>query len=475
MNPSARRQRLFELLGDGIAILPAAKETTRNSDTEYEFRQDSDFYYLTGFEEPGAIAVFNPSESAERYVLFVRPRDKEQETWVGRRAGVEGAVEQFGADMAYPLSEFEERLRGYLIGRPMLYCRTDTAERILGPLGAARTFHLKDGRPVPVGIGELASLLAEMRLRKDSTEIDLLRRAAAITGAGHLEAMKFAKPGVGEDRVQAVMEYVFRAGGSSRNAYPSIVASGPNACILHYVENDRQMQDGDLLLIDAAAEYGYMGADVTRTFPVNGKFTAPQAAVYEVVLAAQRAAFDEVLVGATYERMHLAARKVITEGLVELGLLPKGTDQSIAMHHYREFFMHGTGHWLGMDVHDVGAYKNAAGSRVLESGMVFTVEPGIYIDPEREVGKFALLEYDLDDWMERRYRLGTEAARKVEAEERDEAGYVEHAIPTEFRGIGVRIEDDLLVTSDGYEILTADVPTALGDVEEVCSLQSALG
>ncbi|HDK46242.1 MAG TPA: M24 family metallopeptidase, partial [Actinobacteria bacterium] len=434
MNPSTRRRHLFDLLGDGIAVLPAAKETTRNLDTEYAFRQDSDFYYLTGFEEPDAIAVFNPSHSTEKYVLFVRPRDKEQETWVGRRAGVEGAVERFGADTAYPLSEFQERLRGYLIGRPTLHCRTDVVEGILEPLSAARTFHLRDGRPVPFEIGDLAPLLAEMRLRKDATEIDLLRKAAAVTGAGHLEAMKFAKPGVGEDRVQAVMEYLFRAGGSSRNAYPSIVASGPNACILHYTDNDRRMQDGDLLLIDAAAECGYVGADVTRTFPVNGKFTAPQAAVYEVVLGAQRAAFDEVIVGATYERMHLAARKVITEGLFELGLLPKGTDQSIAMHHYREFFMHGTGHWLGMDVHDVGAYKDAAGSRVLEPGMVFTVEPGIYIDPEQEIAKFALLEYDLDDWMERRYRLGTEAARKVEAEERDKAGYVEHAIPVEFRG-----------------------------------------
>ncbi|NOY55084.1 MAG: aminopeptidase P family protein, partial [Actinobacteria bacterium] len=436
--------------------------------------QDSDFYYLTGFEEPDAIAVFNPSHSSERYVLFVRPRDKEQETWVGRRAGVEGAVERFGADTAYPLTEFQERLRGYLIGRPMLHCRADTVERLLEPLSAARTFHLRDGRPVPFEIGDLASLLAEMRLRKDPTEIDLLRKAAAVTGAGHLEAMKFTKPGVGEDRVQAVMEYVFRAGGSPRNAYPSIVASGPNACILHYTENGRQMQGGDLLLIDAGAEYGYLGADVTRTFPVNGKFTAPQAAVYEVVLGAQKAAFDEVIVGATYERMHMAARKVITEGLFEMGLLPKGTEQSIAMHHYREFFMHGTGHWLGMDVHDVGAYKDAAGSRVLEPGMVFTVEPGIYVDPERATVKFALLEYDLDDWMERRYRLGAEAARKIETEERDKAGYAEHAIPEEFRGIGVRIEDDLLVTSSGYEILTADVPSTLEDVEEACALRSTL-
>jgi len=474
MTESTRRKRLFDLLGDGIAIVPASKETTRNRDTDYEFRQDSDFHYLTGFDEPDTIAVFNPSHPVDRYVLFVRPRDKEQETWVGRRAGVEGAVRSFGADAAYPLSEFEERLRAYLIGRPVLYCRADTIERLLGPLSAARAFHDRDGRAAPFVVNDLTPVLAEMRLRKDPTEIDLLRRAADATGAGHLEAMRFARPGVGEDRVQAAMEYKFRAGGSPRNAYPSIVASGPNACILHYTDNDRLMQDGELLLIDAAAEYGYLGADVTRTFPVNGKFTAPQAAVYEIVLAAQRAAFGEVAVGAAYERMHIAARRVITEGLCELGLLPKGAEQSIAMHHYREFFMHGTGHWLGMDVHDVGAYKNAAGSRALEPGMVFTVEPGIYIDPEQETARFSLLEYEIDELMERRYRLGTEAARKIEVEERDKAGYVEHAIPEAFRGIGVRIEDDLLVMSGGYEILTADIPTALADVEAACAGRSSL-
>ncbi len=451
-----------------MAVLLAGKEVPRNRDTDYAFRQDSDFYYLTAFEEPESIAVFNPSHPVEKYVLFVRPRDRETETWVGRRAGVEGAVDRYGADAAYPLDRFDEKLREYLLGRPRLYCRADAIDRIRGPLGAAQAFHERDGRPVPFELHDLVPLLAGMRLRKDEAEVDLLRTAADITRSGHLEAMHVAVPGVGEASVQAAMEYAFRREGSQRNAYPSIVASGPNACILHYTENDREMRDGDLLLIDAAAEYRYMAADVTRTFPVNGRFSAAQAAVYEVVHAAQKAAFGEVEAGAKYEQMHITARKVITEGLVEMGLLPMGMEESLAMHHYREFFMHGTGHWLGMDVHDVGAYKDHKGSRTLEPGMVFTVEPGIYIDPDQEVVRLPLLEYDIDEWMERRYRLGTESARKLESEDREAAGYVEHPIPEALRGIGVRIEDDLLVTTGGYENLTASIPTALDEVEAAC-------
>jgi len=272
-----------------------------------------------------------------------------------------------------------------------------------------------------------------------------------------------------EYQVQAAVEFVFRSQGSPRDAYPSIMASGPNACILHYVENQRRMQDGDLLLIDAGCEYGYHAADITRTFPVNGRFTGPQRAIYEVVLHAQLAAIAASKPGAKYEIVHEAARRVLTEGLVELKLLPRNVADSLAMHHYREFYMHGTGHWLGMDVHDVGDYRVQRRSRALEPGMVFTVEPGIYIDPERESVTFHLREYSEEEMWERRLRLGMVAARKLEDDEKAKAQAVTHVIPKEFRGIGVRIEDDILVTGGGIENLTAGTPKTVEEVERTCA------
>jgi Xaa-Pro aminopeptidase len=464
---ATRRQQLFELLGDGIAVVKAGSEATRNRDTEYEFRQDSDFYYLTGFEEPDSIAVLNPAHPTERFVLFVRPKDKEQETWVGRRAGVEGAIVDFGADAAYPLSSFDAKLREYLLGAPTLFCVSGIVATLIDGVAKSRAFSDRTGRVAPAVIADLEPLVAELRLRKQEPEIALLRRASEISIAGHLAAMKEARDGLRENQIQAIMEYTFRAEGSVRNGYPSIVASGPNACILHYNENTRVMKDGDLLLIDAAAEYGYYSADVTRTFPVSGAFSPEQAAVYEVVLDAQNAAFSRIEPRVPFEIMHDAAREVITAGLKDLGLLPDGYPAT--MHHYREYFMHSTGHWLGMDVHDVGAYKTASGSRSLEPGMVFTVEPGIYVDPERHVLKLPLLEYDLDEWSERRYQLGAEAAKDLEHKEREAAGFVEHRVPDRFSGIGVRIEDDVVVTSKGFENLTAQLPRKLDEVEAACS------
>jgi Xaa-Pro aminopeptidase len=274
--------------------------------------------------------------------------------------------------------------------------------------------------------------------------------------------------------VQAAMEFVFREGGSPRNGYPSIVASGPNACILHYTENRRQMLDGDLLLIDAAAEYGYHSSDITRTFPVSGRFTAPQRAIYEIVLRSQLAAIAAAKPGARYEAMHEAARRVLVDGLVDLKLLPRGVDDSLAMHLYREFYMHGTGHWLGMDVHDVGDYKIHGESRVLEPGMVFTVEPGLYFDPEREEVTFHLREYSEQEMWERRDRLGVAAAKKLEDEEKAKAPTVKHPVPAEFRGIGVRIEDDLLITPEGYDVLTKGTPKSLEEVERACAEEPRL-
>jgi Xaa-Pro aminopeptidase len=281
--------------------------------------------------------------------------------------------------------------------------------------------------------------------------------------------MRYATPGVHEYEVEAELAHEFLREGAQSVAYSSIVASGPNACVLHYRDNNRRTSDGDLLLIDAGCEYGYHASDITRTFPVNGRFTGPQRAVYEVVLKAQLASIEAGRPGVPYEAIHDASRRVIAEGLVELGLLPRNVADSLAMHHYREFFMHGTGHWLGMDVHDVGDYRLQRHSRALEPGMVFTVEPGIYIDPERESVTFHLREYSEEEMWERRLRLGMAAAKKLEDDEKAKAKTVTHAIPKEFRGIGVRIEDDILVTGGGTENLTAGTPKSIEEVERTCA------
>jgi Xaa-Pro aminopeptidase len=466
-----RRQRFAEAVGDGLAIIPAAREVSRNSDVHYEFRQDSDFFFLTGFDEPDAVAVFNPSHAKERYVLFVRPRDREMEIWNGRRAGVEGAVATYGADAAYPLEQLDQKLREYAVDRPALFYRLGNPAfdaRITRLLGELRAMQRR-GHGAPARVEDPSPILHEMRLRRSAAELARHRRACEISRDGHIEAMRYTRPGMYEYQVQAAMEFVFREGGSPRNGYPSIVASGPNACILHYGENSRRMLDGDLLLIDAAAEYGYHSSDITRTFPVNGRFTAPQRAIYEVVLAAQLAAIAVAKPGARYEAMHEAARRVLVDGLADLTLLPRGVEDSLAMHLYREFYMHGTGHWLGMDVHDVGDYKVRGESRVLEPGMVFTVEPGLYFDPDREEVTFHLREYSEQEMWERRDRLGVAAAKKLEDEEKAKAPTVKHRVPPEFRGIGVRIEDDVLITPDGHDVLTKGTPKTIEEVERACA------
>jgi Xaa-Pro aminopeptidase len=471
-----RRLRFAEAIGDGLAVIPGGQEVLRNADTGYEFRQNSDFYVLTGFDEPDAVAVFNPAHAKERFVLFVRPRDREMEVWTGRRAGVEGAIADHGADSAYTIDELDQRLRQWALDRPVLYYRLGNPAhdaritRLITELRSART----RGHTPPVRLEDPGPIVHEMRLRRLPGELELQRRACAISREAHIEAMRFAAPGLHEYEVQAVLEFVFRAGGSPRNAYPSIVASGPNACVLHYVENRRRMEDGDLLLIDAGCEYGYQAADITRTFPVSGRFTPAQRRVYEIVLRAQLAAIAAARPGARYEAMHEAARHVLTEGLIDLGLLPRGLRDSLAMHHYREFFMHGTGHWLGMDVHDVGDYRVRGESRALEPGMVFTVEPGLYIDPDRETVTFHLREYSELELWDRRLRLGTAAARRLEEEEKARAPRVEHPVPAEYRGIGVRIEDDVVITAGGREILTAGTPKTVEEIEAACGEPSRL-
>ncbi|MEX0698580.1 MAG: M24B family metallopeptidase, partial [Acidimicrobiia bacterium] len=310
-------------------------------------------------------------------------------------------------------------------------------------------------------------IFSDLRLRKRPEEIDSLRVACELSAEGHREAMRYTRPGLYEYQVQAAMEYVWREGGSRRNGYPSIVASGANACILHYVENDRVIDEGDLVLIDAACEVDYFSSDITRTYPASGSFSPAQRAVYEVVLAAQHTAIAACRPGSTMRDIHETSKRTLTEGLTELGLLPRAVEDSLSMHHYREFFMHGSGHWLGMDVHDAGSYRVEGKPRPLEAAMAFTVEPGLYID-NREEFEVPLLEYDLDTWTERTLIDGAAAKKELE-ELKKEAPKVRHSIPAEFRGIGVRIEDDILITADGHDNLSMRVPRDIEAVESLCA------
>ncbi|GIU93224.1 MAG: Xaa-Pro aminopeptidase [Acidimicrobiia bacterium] len=472
------RARLAAQLGsEGIALVPAGSETVRNHDVHHEFRQDSDFFYLTGFEEPDAVAVLVPGHPDGDFHLFVRPRDPEAETWTGVRAGVEGAMSRYGADAAYPIDRLDQVLSRLMVGREVLYYRIGDPRhdrRVASLIEKARSYRDRMGKPAPAAVRDLHDLLGRMRLRKSGSEIESLRAACELSAEGHREAMRFCRPGLYEYQVQAAMEYVWREGGSRRNGYPSIVASGPNTVILHYTDNDRQIEDGDLVLIDAGCEIDYYTADITRTFPASGKFTPPQRAVYEAVLEAQREAIRVARPGVGIREVHDRAVEVLCGAMVELGLLPLGVEESLAMHHYRAFFMHGTSHWLGVDVHDAGPYRVDGRPTCLEPGMVFTVEPGIYVPADRTEVEFRLLEYDLDAWLERRLLEGLEAAKAKEREELERAEKLVHTIPEELVGVGIRIEDDVLVTESGVEILTRTVPVEPDRVEALCGEASWL-
>jgi Xaa-Pro aminopeptidase len=473
-----RRRRLADEIGEGgIAIIPAAVEVTRSNDTTFEFHQDPDFLYLTGFPEPDAVAVLTPGRDDSEYTLFVRPRDPEMEAWNGYRVGTEGALDRFGADKAHEIGDLDEVLTRYMIGRDTLWYRSGNPhhdERVSGMIARARDHRERYGHVVPSAVRDISVLLAEMRLRKTDEEIDSLRRACHLSARGHAEAMRFAAPGLYEYQVQGALEYFWRQAGSRHNGYPSIVASGPNACVLHYVENDRMIEDGDLILIDAAAEVDGYSSDITRTFPANGKFSAPQAALYEVVHTAFQKCLDMSAPGSSLRAIHDAATKVLTEGLVELGLLPRTVEESLAMHHYTQFFFHGTGHWLGLDVHDMGTYRVEGVPRKLEPGMSFTVEPGLYVASHKGEITLDLLEYDQDEWNQRRILEGRAAALAKEAEAKEQAEKITHPVPAEFLGIGIRIEDDVVITDDGHENLTDTVPSRLHEVEALCAEQSVL-
>jgi Xaa-Pro aminopeptidase len=421
-----RRERLMSKIGQGVAIFRSAPTAVMHNDVEYIYRQDSDFYYLTGLNEAEAVAVLAPEHPEHRFILFVQPKNPEKETWTGYLWGVEGVKEYFGADEAYSIEELDEKLPQYLEKSDRLYYHfgRDRAfnEKILRHWQKLLLTYPKRGTG-PVGIDDSGFLLHPLRQVKSPQELELLRQATAISAQAHNRAREFAQVGHYEYQIQAEIEHTFRMAGGMGPAYPSIVASGENACILHYIENNRQVQDGDLLLIDAGCAYEYYNGDITRTFPVNGKFTPEQKTLYDLVLAAQLAAIEAVKAGNPYNGFHDAAVKVLVEGLKDLGLLIGDSEEIIKEEKYKPFYMHRTGHWLGLDVHDAGTYKCSEEAwQILQPGNVVTVEPGLYIAPD---------------------------IKPVEGQPE---------VPEHWRGIGIRIEDDVLVTETGNEVLTAAVP-----------------
>ncbi|MGI9585257.1 MAG: aminopeptidase P N-terminal domain-containing protein [Acidimicrobiia bacterium] len=473
---SQRRTQFLEELGDTIAVVSAGAEQTRNDDVDHAFRQDSDFFFLTGFSEPDAVAVFDPSDVGQPYTLFVLPRDAEKESWEGKRAGVAGAVDRYGADAAYPVDEFDKWLRTRLVGRQAVAVAPKDGKRsaVDRSIAAAYGLDRRLGTGAPDRIHDPRSILHEMRLVKSDAEIDALREACRISALGHEEAMRFASPGRNERDIQAAIEYVFSALGSERVGYGSIVACGANAVILHYVTNDQELKDGDLLLLDAGAEYQHLTADITRTFPVNGVFSAPQRAVYELVLDAERQVIEMCRPGLHYTDMHDKAVDVIAAGLVDLGLLPGTPDEAVAKGWYREFFFHGTGHWLGIDVHDAGSYGHEGTSRNLVAGMALTVEPGVYVAPEKTHVSLSNAAYDSEEVLRLNFEHGALEAKAMLAARTEEAGSSEFAVPEEFLGIGVRIEDDILITAGGFENMSAGAPTTIDDIETACAQGSSL-
>ena len=426
-----RRRQLMRLMGrDAIAILPAAPPRRRNGDTEYPYRQDSDFHFLTGFPEPEAVAALIPHRAEGEYVLFCRERDPARELWDGGRAGQQGAVERYGADDAFPIGDIDEILPGLLESRSRVYhtmgLHPEFDQRVIGWVNGLRA-QAKQGLHTPQEFVALDHWLHDMRLYKSRAELATMRRSASIAVSAHRRAMRLAAPGVMEYELAAEIVYEFHRH-HAEVAYEPIVGGGGNACVLHYRANAAALKDGDLVLIDAGCEYDFYASDVTRTFPVNGRFSPPQRALYEVVLEAQRAAIEQCVPGHHWNDPHDAAVRAITQGLVSLGILKGKLPKLIKDGAYRPWFMHRTGHWLGVDVHDVGDYKVGDAWRVLEPGMVLTVEPGIYIAP------------------------GAKDA------------------PKEFRGIGIRIEDDVAITRGAPEVLTGELAR---DADEIERLRSA--
>jgi Xaa-Pro aminopeptidase len=423
-----RRRQLMRMIGKGgIAILPAAPTRVRNRDVEHPYRQDSDFQYLTGFPEPEAVAVLMPGRAHGEFVLFCRDRDPERETWDGYRAGPEGAVRDFGADDAFPIGDIDDILPGMLEHTERVYytmgLSAEFDQRLLGWVNQLRAA-AKNGVTTPTEFVALDHLLHDMRLFKSRSEVAAMRKAARIAAAAHVRAMRACRPGMMEYEIEAEFLHEFRRNNATAS-YQPIVGGGANGCILHYIENKDRLRDGDLLLIDAGCEYECYASDITRTFPVSGRFSAEQRALYDVVLEAQLAAIDKVRPGNHWDEPHDAAVRVLTRGLVRLGLLKGRLPTLIKNGDYRRFYMHRTGHWLGLDVHDVGDYKVGDEWRIFEPGMVMTVEPGLYIAPGSR------------------------------------------GVPKKWWGIGIRIEDDVLVTADGADVLSIDAPKDPDQIERL--------
>lgn len=419
---------------DSVAVIPAAREAVRSHDTNYRYRQNSDFFYLTGFEEPEAIAVIAPGRE-KKYTLFVRPRDLDQEIWYGYRAGVEGAVRDYSADEAFTIDEFDEKLPDILDGSSALYYAfghtiPEIDQKIIRELTRMRESNRKPFE-APATIIDPSSILHEMRVLKSPEEVEIMQRAADIAAEAHVEAMKAVRPGMMEYEVEAMLEAYFRKHGASGSSYTSIIGGGGNATVLHYIDNKDELKDGELLLVDAGAEYKGYASDITRTFPIGGKFTQAQREIYDVVLKTQKSCIDMVRPGVRLEDLKTHSVEMLTEGMVELGLLKGDPAKLIEEKKYMQFYMHNLGHYLGIDVHDAGRYYFNGESRPAEAGMVMTIEPGLYISPD--------------------------TSRIPEGFNKD--------IPEKYLGIGVRIEDDVLVTENGARVLTHKVPKEVEEIE----------
>lgn len=429
-----RRRELMALLEpNSIAILPSAGLLPRNGDVEYRFRQDSDFHYLTGFDEYDSVFVLIPGREHGEAILFCRERDEDLERWHGKVTGPERAIQLYGLDDAFPITDIDDIVPGLIEGKSKLYyamgVHAEFDNRVIGWVNSIAANNRSGAQP-PGEFVQLGQYLHELRLFKSSQEIEVMRQAAVITGEAHSRVMSVTRPGMYEYQLEAELEYCFVRLGARTPAYPSIVGGGSNACVLHYIQNDDVLRKGDLVLVDAGGEYESYAADVTRTFPVSGKFSKAQAELYELVLEAQQAAIDQVRPGNQWNQPHDAAVAVITAGLIRLGLLQGEVDDLIEAKTYKKYYMHKTGHWLGLDVHDVGEYQVGGQWRVFETGMVTTIEPGLYVS---------------DDC--------------------DEA-------PARYRGVGIRIEDNVLVTRSGNEILTSSIPKTIAEIERLMAQPS---
>jgi Xaa-Pro aminopeptidase len=422
-----RRERVLRAIEPGALVLFSAPVSLRNNDVEHEYRQDSDFYYLTGFDEPESVVILKSTEP--HFVMFVRPRNPERETWDGPRAGTDGAVRDFGATVAYPIEELDAKLPELLGGLTRLYYRFGADAAADAHVHKALGLMRRRGRlgiEWPTTLVDPEVVLHELRLMKDALEVTAMQKAASITADAHVELMRATRPGMFEYELEAILRRAFREHGSERPAYSPIVGSGPNATILHHRRNDRRIEPGDLVLVDAGCEYDYYAADVTRTFPADKRFSPAQKAVYQIVLDAQYAAIECSRKGKTLEDVHRAALEVIVDGLIALGLIAGPREAAIEDGRYKKFYMHRTSHWLGMDVHDVGRYFKAGAPRPLEPGMVLTVEPGIYVATDSDADP-------------------------------------------QYRGIGIRIEDDVLVTDGDPLVLSQAVPKTVEEVERACA------